>query len=62
MTIPAVDVSFKNRLAQERVMSRSDRGVKYCAEALFKTLKMEPEILDGGHSEAEVRKSVFIYL
>jgi transposase InsO family protein len=33
-----------------------------CAESFFKTLKRELETLDGRHSEAEVRQSVFMYL
>jgi transposase InsO family protein len=32
------------------------------AESFFKTLKRELETLDGRHSEAEVRGSVFMYL
>jgi transposase InsO family protein len=33
-----------------------------CAESFFKTLKRELETLDGKHSEAEVRQSVFMYI
>jgi len=33
-----------------------------CSESFFKTLKRELEILDGKHSEAEVRQSVFFYI
>jgi transposase InsO family protein len=33
-----------------------------CAETFFKTLKAELETLDGRHSEAEVRQSVFLYI
>ena len=33
-----------------------------CAESFFKTLKRELETLDGKHSEAEVRQSVFFYI
>jgi putative transposase len=33
-----------------------------CAETFFKTLKRELEILDGRHSAAEVRQSVFFYI
>jgi transposase InsO family protein len=33
-----------------------------CAETFFKTLKRERETLDGEHSEAEVRQSVFMYV
>jgi putative transposase len=33
-----------------------------CAESFFKTLKAELETLDGKHSEAEVRQSVFMYI
>jgi len=33
-----------------------------CAESFFKTLKRELETLDGRHTEAEVRQSVFFYL
>jgi transposase InsO family protein len=31
-----------------------------CAESFFKTLKAEEEALDGRHSAAEVRQSVFV--
>jgi transposase InsO family protein len=33
-----------------------------CAESFFKTLKRELATLDGKHSAAEVRQSVFLYL
>ena len=33
-----------------------------CAESFFKTLKRELETLDGKHSKAEVRQSVFLYI
>ena len=33
-----------------------------CAESFFKTLKGELETLDGKHSAAEVRQSVFFYI
>jgi len=33
-----------------------------CAESFFKTLKVELETLDGRHSVAEVRQSVFMYI
>jgi transposase InsO family protein len=33
-----------------------------CAESFFKTLKVELETLEGKHSEAEVRQSVFYYI
>jgi transposase InsO family protein len=33
-----------------------------CAESFFKTLKRELETLDGRHSAAEVRQSVFLYI
>jgi transposase InsO family protein len=33
-----------------------------CAESFFKTLKGEEETLDGKHSAAEVRQSVFMYI
>ena len=33
-----------------------------CAESFFKTLKVELETLDGRHSAAEVRQSVFMYI
>jgi transposase InsO family protein len=90
--IPAVDMAFANRKAQEGLIFHSDRGVQYCAksfrdrlveqcpsvrqsmsrkgncwdnacaESFFKTLKRELETLDGKHSAAEVRQSVFMYL
>jgi transposase InsO family protein len=44
-------------------MSRKGNGWdKACAETFFKTLKREQETLDGRHSEAEVRQSVFRYV
>jgi transposase InsO family protein len=33
-----------------------------CAESFFKTLKVELETLDGRHSAAEVRQSVFSFI
>ena len=33
-----------------------------CAESFFKTLKWELDTLEGKHSEAEVRQSVFMYI
>jgi transposase InsO family protein len=33
-----------------------------CAESFFKTLNRELETLDGRHTEAEIRQSVFMYL
>jgi transposase InsO family protein len=33
-----------------------------CVESFFKTLKVELETLDGKHSAAEVRQSVFFYI
>jgi len=33
-----------------------------CAESFFKTIKSELETLDGKHSAAEVRQSVFFYI
>jgi transposase InsO family protein len=33
-----------------------------CAESFFKTLKCELETLEGKHSEAEVRQTVFMYI
>jgi transposase InsO family protein len=35
---------------------------KACGESFFKTLKRELETVDGKHSEAEVRQSVFFYI
>ena len=33
-----------------------------CAESFFKTLKCELDTLEGKHSQAEVRQSVFMYI
>ena len=33
-----------------------------CAESFFKTLKKELETLNGKHSAAEFRQSVFMYI
>ncbi|MDR2796956.1 MAG: integrase core domain-containing protein [Treponema sp.] len=44
-------------------MSRkSNWGDNACAENFFKTLKGEGETLEGKHSMAEVRQSVFMYI
>jgi transposase InsO family protein len=91
-TIPALQMAFANRKAQDGLIFHSDRGVQYCAkvfretlgelfpsvrqsmsrkgncwdnacaETFFKTLKRELETLDGKHSAAEVRQSVFMYI
>jgi transposase InsO family protein len=91
-TIPALEMAFKNRKAQDGLLFHSDRGVQYCAksfrdilrercpsvrqsmsrkancwdnacaESFFKTLKTELETLDGKHSAAGVRQSVFMYI
>jgi transposase InsO family protein len=91
-TIPALEMAFKNRAAQDGLLFHSDRGVQYCAksfrkvlrercpavrqsmsrkgncwdnacaESFFKTLKAELETLDGKHSAASVRQSVFLYV
>ncbi|MDR3114516.1 MAG: DDE-type integrase/transposase/recombinase [Treponema sp.] len=41
---------------------KGNGGDKACAESFFKTLKRELETLDGKHSAAELRQSVFMYL
>ena len=33
-----------------------------CAESFFKTLKCEMDTLEGKHSQAQVRQSVFMYI
>jgi transposase InsO family protein len=33
-----------------------------CAEIFFKTLKREPETMDGKHSAEDVGQSVFMYI
>jgi transposase InsO family protein len=44
-------------------MSRKGNGWdNACAESFFKTLKREPETLDGKHSAGEVRQLVFMYI
>jgi transposase InsO family protein len=37
-TIPALDMAFKNRRAQEGLLFHSDRGVQYCAHSFRETL------------------------
>jgi transposase InsO family protein len=84
-TIPALEMAFANRKAQEGLLFHSDRGVQYCAksfcgcleercpsvrrsmsrkgncrdnacaESFFKTLKREPETLEGKHTAGEGR-------
>jgi transposase InsO family protein len=44
------------------VSRKGNRLDNACAETFFKTLKREPETLDGKHAEAEVRQSVFMYV
>jgi transposase InsO family protein len=44
------------------VSRKGNRWDNACAETLFKTLKREPETLDGKHAAAEARRSVFMYV
>jgi transposase InsO family protein len=49
--------------AARRSMSRKGNcRDNACAESFFKTLKRELETLDGKHSAAQVRQSVFFYI
>jgi transposase InsO family protein len=60
--------SFRDALsaccpAVRRSMSRKGNcRDNACAESFFKTLKRELETLDGKHSAAEARQSVFMYI
>jgi transposase InsO family protein len=60
--------SFRERLGEwcssvRQSMSRKGNcWDNACAETFFKTLKRELETLDGNHSAAEVRQSVFMYV
>jgi transposase InsO family protein len=60
--------SFRTTLARHCPSVRQSMSRKgncwdnACAESFFKTLKRELETLDGKHSEAEVRQSVFMCL
>ncbi len=60
--------SFKDVLRERSPTVRQSMSGKgncwdnACAESFFKTLKRELETLDGRHSEAEVRQSVFFYI
>jgi putative transposase len=60
--------SFRNVLRENCPAVRQSMSRKgncwdnACAESFFKTLKRELETLDGRHSEAEVRQSVFFYI
>jgi putative transposase len=57
------DVLRENCPAVRQSMSRKGNcWDNACAESFFKTLKRELETLDGKHSEAEVRQSVFFYI
>jgi putative transposase len=47
---------------RQSVSGKGDCWDNACAESFFKTLKRELETLDGRHSEAEVRQSVFFYI
>jgi transposase InsO family protein len=61
-------LSFRNTLREicptvRQSMSRKGNcWDNACAESFFKTLKCELETLEGKHSEAEVRQSVFMYI
>jgi len=60
--------SFRNILRERCPAVRQSMSRKgncwdnACAESFFKTLKGELETLDGKHSQAEVRQSVFLYI
>ena len=60
--------SFREVLSKQCPLVRQSMSRKgncwdnACAESFFKTLKREVETLDGKHSEAEVRRSVFLYI
>jgi transposase InsO family protein len=60
--------SFRNALSSSCPTVRQSMSRKgncwdnACAESFFKTLKRELETLDGKHSIAEVRQTVFVYL
>jgi transposase InsO family protein len=57
------DVLCENCPSVRQSMSRKGNCCdNACAESFFKTLKAELETLDGRHSEAEVRQSVFFYI
>ena len=48
--------------ARQSMSRKGDCWDNACAESFFKTLKWEEEKLDGKHSAAEVRQSVFYYI
>jgi transposase InsO family protein len=60
--------AFRDRLGERCPQVRQSMSRKgncwdnACAESFFKTLKRELETLDGRHTEAEVRQSVFMYI
>jgi transposase InsO family protein len=60
--------SFREKLSGRCISVRQSMSRKRncrdnaCAESFFKMLKRELETLDGRHSEAEVRQSVFMYV
>ena len=57
------DILHKRCPAVRRSMSRKGNcRDNACAESFFKTLKGELETLDGKHSAADVRQSVFMYI
>ena len=47
---------------RQSMSGKGDCWDNACAESFFKTLKGELETLDGRHSAAEVRQSVFMYI
>ena len=47
---------------RQSMSGKGDCWDNACAESFFKTLKAELETLDGRHSAAEVRQSVFMYI
>jgi len=58
-----LDILHDNCPAVRQSMSRKGNcWDNACAESFFKTLKGELETLEGKHSAAEVRQSVFLYI
>jgi len=60
--------AFRNTLneicptARQSMSRKGNCWDNACAESFFKTLKWELDTLEGKHSEAEVRQSVFMYI
>jgi transposase InsO family protein len=54
--------SVRQSMSRNRTLVRGNCWDNACAESFFKTLKRELETLDGKHTAAVVRQTVFLYI